>query len=88
MVFFFLVVSVQITFATAWSCAIAPPLPRFERKNRVFTKNIEKKNTQVTVSHTHIVKFRQLLTKSSVRYKRDFISLTYVTKLHHFPDVV
>ena len=53
LVFFLLVVSVQITFATAWSCAIAPPLPRFECKGRVFTKNIvgEKKNSQVTVIH-------------------------------------
>ena len=49
-VFFFLVLSVHINLATAWSWAIAPPLPRVERKGRrglMFTKSIvgEKKRT-------------------------------------------
>jgi DNA segregation ATPase FtsK/SpoIIIE-like protein len=39
--FFFLVVSVQIIFTAAWSWARWPPLPRLERKGLVFTDNVE-----------------------------------------------
>lgn len=37
---FFLVVSVQINLATAWSWAMAPPLPRLERKGLVLAENV------------------------------------------------
>jgi hypothetical protein len=37
---FFLVASVQINLATAWSWATAPPLPRLERKGLVLAENV------------------------------------------------